>query len=74
VIEAEIIDNSGGPERMKRAFLGAALILVPGSGIFYGAYLIYRATRKKPKSFRKFVEELKDEAKKDMENDRQRSS
>jgi hypothetical protein len=54
----------------KAALLGAALIFIPGSGIVYGAYLIYRASKKDPISLKEFIHEMKEEAKRDLKNEK----
>lgn len=52
---------------MKKTLLALALIAVPGSGVAYGLYLIYQASKKKPKTYEEWITEMKAEANKSME-------
>lgn len=55
--------------KTKRAILGIVLIAVPGSGVAYGAYLLYRSLQKEPKSFKEWINNVKKELE-DENNDK----
>ena len=57
-----------GSMKYKKAALGLVLIAVPGSGVAYGAYLLYKSLQKDPKSFKEWIDNVKKELKEDENN------
>lgn len=47
----------------KKALLAIVLIFVPGAGVAYGSYLLYRTLKRKPRSTQEFINSLKEEMK-----------
>jgi hypothetical protein len=53
-----------------KGILALLLIIVPGAGVAYGSYLLFKILKRKPKDLSSLVEEFKKEIEKEKNNEK----